>query len=102
MTNREAIEAMLPLEIPGDLIEKVFLEHDITGTSTYAKDNKEELDMAYVDLLKYSLTQPEFSEGGLNVKMNRSVIKNEINRVREEYGIETTGGSKIRNATNRW
>lgn len=101
MTKKEALIAMLPTDfnVSDNLIEKVFLEQEITGAETYSPSSKKSLDMAYKELLQFALTEPELSEGGLTIKLSKSAIRKEIKRINKQYGISD---GIINSKTNRW
>ena len=63
MTNTEALQAVVSIELDANTLEKVLLDNGVTGTDTYtaALTNTIELCSAYV--YKILCTAPDFKQG---------------------------------------
>lgn len=97
MTNKEALQNMLPVGLQDNLVEKVLMDSDINGDEIYTSDNEKDVDMVYVELLNYVITQSTLTDGSLDVARGRCI--NEKRRILKKYGMDTTN---ISDGTNRW
>lgn len=89
MTNKEALISMLPVSLPDNLIEKTFDEKGLASANTYSSAIEKDLDMVYLELLRFTLSQPQLSEGGLSLTIDKVWIKKEIKRIEKKYNIYT-------------
>lgn len=78
MTNKEALVAVIRVNIPETSLEKSMLDRDIIPGDGYTKDNAEAIDLCAIELLAGLLAEPDVSEGGFSVKYDRSAVKERL------------------------
>ena len=98
MTNKEALQSILPVEVD-KLIDKIFIDLQINGGEDYTIDNKDNIEIASAYCLKSIATQPEFKEGGLSIKINPVQLLKQANKIFLKHNLTdevTTYSPKIR------
>lgn len=71
MTIKQALIANI--SIPGiddNLVEKVLIDNDLTGSTTYASNLKGQVDVCAISALLVALQTQSMSEGGFSVSFN--------------------------------
>lgn len=86
MTNLEALQAIIPEYTNDNLFEKVMTDRGVTSSATYS--SQKDIDMCGSDVCLYLLSLPEFKDGGLIIKYNKSDLiglRNMLLKKHDEY-----------------
>jgi uncharacterized protein DUF6706 len=67
MTNKEALIAKLNYPLSDNALEVAMIDRGIQGGQVYTPDGKKDIELATMDLLYLTLTQPDVVEGGYQV-----------------------------------
>lgn len=78
MTNKEALIAVLRVNVPDNTLEKAMLDQVVTGNETYSAANAKSIDLCAIDVLAGLLAEPDISEGGYSIKYDRSAIQKHL------------------------
>jgi hypothetical protein len=90
MTKKEALIAVLRLDVPDNTLDKALLDQEITGGDTYTTEDAEDIDMALLAILKSILHAPDISEGQYSIKYDRRIIAQRIASIEAQYEISVT------------
>lgn len=88
MTIKEALIAVLRVNLPDNSLEKALLDQGITGSSTYTAADAKAVDYCAMDLLLGLLSEPDVSEGGYSVKYDRAAVLNYVKSLAKKHGRE--------------
>lgn len=102
MTNKEALIAVLMVEVPDNSAEKALIDEDIIGEDEYDSSMSEEIDFCAIELLKGLLSSADVSEGGYSTRLDRKAIETRLSFLFGKYGMENTLKPSIRDATSIW
>lgn len=64
MTNKEALIAKLNYPLSDNALEVALIDRDVRGGQVYDTGFKKQIELATMDLLYLTLTQPDVLEGG--------------------------------------
>lgn len=81
MTNREALEAVLQVDVDRITVEKAMIDVGIDPEDTYGSSLKKKIDGCAVSILQGILSRPDITEGGYSVKYDRSAIQARIDSI---------------------
>lgn len=89
MTNKEALIAVLRVDLPDNSLEKSMMDQGVTPGDGYTTDNAKAIDLCAVDLLAGLLSQPDVSEGGFSLKYDRASIKERLLFLARKHNVTT-------------
>jgi hypothetical protein len=78
MTNKEALIAVLRVNIPDNSLVKALLDNDVSDSGTYTKTDEQSIDLCAIDLLAGLLSEADVSEGGYSIKNDRAAVLKQI------------------------
>lgn len=91
MTNKEALVAVLRVSVPDNSLEKAMIDNDVTGGSTYTKDNEKNIDLCAIDILQGLLSDPDVSEGGYSINFDRKAVQERLNYLNSKHDLVDAG-----------
>lgn len=71
-----------------NLLLKALADRDITSTDTYAKANKQEIELCAADVYMVLSVHPEFREGVQTIKYDSKALRALASDIYSEYGEE--------------
>lgn len=87
MTNLAALTSMTTgIEVPTDLYTKVLLDRAVTGSGTYAKKDKDTIELCLADIYMAAANNVDYGEGSLNVKFDRAQLIRMANKIYRKNG----------------
>jgi hypothetical protein len=89
VTNKEALIANVGFSVPDNMVEKAMIDNDVTGTTEYAKDAAESIDLCTIPILKRVLSEPDVSEGGYSIRFDRASVEKRLESLLEENDMST-------------
>lgn len=87
MTNKQALIAVLRVNVPDDTLEKAMLDQDVDGTSAYSKGNAKSIDLCVIDILAGLLAEPDVTEGGYSVKFDRKAVQERLVLLAKKHNV---------------
>lgn len=87
MTNKEALLAVLRISVPDNSLEKALTDREVTGGSTYTKDNAKNIDLCAIDIFQGLLTEPDVSEGDYSIKFDRDAVKEHLLLLAKKHDV---------------
>jgi len=98
MTILEALTSLTEYD-NDNLLSKVLLDCELTGTDTYVSDtHKAKLDLCAADIYEHIATQPDFSESKLSIKYDKKSLLIMARKLRKKHGVQTANIS----GKSRW
>ena len=88
MTNLEALQSMVNLDIP-NLHEKVLLDNNVTPATEYTSSIKDTIELCAAYVYKVELSHPDFSEGKLRIAVDRKALTDLMNQIFRKNNLET-------------
>lgn len=88
MTNKEALIAVLEVDVSDNTLEKSLIDNALNGSSTYTLDNAEAIDRCAIPILQVLLSQANISEGGYSKSFDRAAVQSRLKILATKYGIE--------------
>lgn len=67
MINTEALQSLLTVEPPSNLLEKALLDNGVDGTDTYTTGNSDVIELCSAYVYKILATQPNERQGSLAI-----------------------------------
>jgi len=87
MTNKQALIAVLRINVPDDTLEKALLDHDVDGAANYTKDNATNIDLCAIDVFAGLLAEPDVTEGGYSVKYDRKAVQERLVLLAKKHNV---------------
>lgn len=87
MTNKEALVAVLRINLPDNSLDKALLDQAVTGAETYSAANAKSIDLCAIDLLVGLLSEPDVTEGGFSLKYDRAAVQKQVLFLAKKHGI---------------
>lgn len=87
MTNKEALIAVLRVNIPDNSLVKALLDNDVTDSETYTKTKEKSIDLCAIDLLAGLLSEPDVSEGGYSIKYDRAAVQKQLLFLAKKHNV---------------
>lgn len=87
MTNKEALIAVLRVNVPDNSLVKALLDHDVTDSSTYTKDNAKDIDLCAIDVLAGLLAEPDVTEGGYSINYDRAAVEKQLIFLAKKHNV---------------
>lgn len=88
-----------------NLASKYIVSQGLNPNETFSEDNADEVKLAKAYCFRAMISQPDFSEDGLSITLNRQQLIAEANRIFTLNGLtDDLIGAKptISNGTGRW
>jgi hypothetical protein len=102
MNKKEALIAVIQMNVPDNSLEKALLDNDLVSDDDYTKEDKEDIDFCAVDLLRGLWSAPNISEGGYSISFDRAAIKERLSALCNDLGLEDPTKAMVRGADNVW
>lgn len=91
MTKLEALKASIEFGFENDsLFNKVLLDAGITSGDTYAATNRQEIDLALVDVYTYLQSHPKIQDGRTKIEFSTAQLQSAIDDILGRYNLSTT------------
>lgn len=87
MTNKEALIAVLRVNVPDNTLVKAMLDRDVAEAATYSKDNSKDIDLCAIDVLAGLLSEPDVSEGGFSIRYDRNAVKEHLLFLAKKHNV---------------
>jgi hypothetical protein len=99
MTKKEALIAVIRVNVPDNTIEKAMIDNDVTGSQTYSKSSEKEIDICAIAILKGLLSEPDVTEGGYSIRYDRAAVEKQIGYLSEKHGLTDTAAPTVTGRT---
>jgi hypothetical protein len=99
MTNKEALQSILPFQASESFIEKSMIDSGLDGAVTYSSNTKKGVDLCLADMISCKIAEPDFSEEGFSLSANRGALSQLRSEILRRYGLQTGG---ISDASALW
>lgn len=87
MTNKEALVAVLRINVPDNSLEKAMIDRGVTAADTYDKANERNIDLCAVDVLHGLLSDPNVSEGGYSISFDRDAVQQRLLLLAKKHNV---------------
>jgi hypothetical protein len=102
MTNKEALAAVIQTDVDDNILDKSFLDQNVTSSDLYVAANSRSIDLCAIAVLEGLLSTPNISEGGSSVNYDRNAILNRIKSLYNKVGLTMPSGATVSDKSSVW
>jgi len=99
MTNKEALQSILPFEASESFMEKCLLDSGLNGNSVYIVENRRAVELSLAEMIRTKVAEPDFSEEGFSKQINRPALRQLRSDILIKYEMDEGG---IFDASSKW